>query len=188
MDHKRLCGKLLKLDSEIEFACIVNSKGELTAQKNSDAAALLSIDEMNMISHYAFEMWDRLQNLEYKFGKKRTFITSYENVTMIGLIMDGNLLLVGAEPGCAYSDIIQKIRIVTNKNTLPKKKKTTSKPQKRPVTKKETSSKRSYKTQKTKKKSVSRKSSKKHDVSDIEYKLKKIEERIEKLSLLFNNS
>ena len=115
MDYEKLCDEVLNLDPQIRFAGILNSRGDLATQKNRNDTPLLTDDEVKMSVHYTFERWNRLQNLEHRLGKEKSSITEYENVTMISLLLEGNLLLLSTEPNADYSKIISKVNSIISK-------------------------------------------------------------------------
>ena len=115
MDYEKLCDEVLNLDSQIRFAGILNSRGDLVTQKNRGSSPLLTDDEVKMSVHYTFERWNRLQNLEHRLGKEKASITEYENVTMISLLLEGNLLLLSTEPFANYSEIISNVNSIITK-------------------------------------------------------------------------
>ena len=115
MDYEKLCDEVLNLDPQIRFAGILNSRGDLATQKNKNDTPLLTDDEVKMSVHYTFERWNRLQNLEHRLGKEKSSITEYENVTMISLLLEGNLLLLSTEPNADYSKIISKVNSIISK-------------------------------------------------------------------------
>lgn len=115
MDYEKLCDEVLKLDPQIRFTGILNSRGDLVTHKNRDDSTLLAEDEVKMAVHYTFERWNRIQNLEHKLGKEKSSITEYENVTMISLLVEGNLFLLSTEPDSDYSTIISKVNSVITK-------------------------------------------------------------------------
>lgn len=172
MDYNRLCNKILKLNSQIRFTGILNSRGDLVAQKNRDFPTLLSVDELNMLIHYTFERWSRLQNLEYKLGKEKTSITEYEKVIMISLAFVGGLFLLSIEPGSNYSKIVSNIRSILNKNSA--KKKLTRKTLQASTSKKQSS----------KKKTLIR-PTKKYTISEVNSRLQMIEKKIDSISSAF---
>ena len=142
MDYTILCNEVLKLDSKIRFAGILNSRGELAVQKKRDASSLLSADEVKMSVHYTFARWADLQNLEYKLGKGRISVTEHEKVTLITLYLDAGLLLLSIEPDYNYTKIIKKIRTMLDDGGSPsEKRKQTNKGKKIPKVKKQPSKK-----------------------------------------------
>ena len=133
MNYEKLCKEVLNSDSKIRFAGVLNSRGELTAQKSKSNSPLLSEDEVKMSIHYTFEHWNRVKNLEHKLGKEKSFVTEHENVTLFSLFFDGNLFLLSTEPNSNCSKIISNVRkiitkIVTENKTEPKTSKTKTSP------------------------------------------------------------
>jgi len=112
MDYEKLCNKVLDSDAQIRFTGILDSKGDLIIEKNSDEKKLLSPDEVKMSVHYTFERWTRLQNLSYRLGKEKSSITEYENVTLISLHLNGNLFLMSTQPNADYMKIISKVNSI----------------------------------------------------------------------------
>ncbi|MCA9812554.1 MAG: hypothetical protein KC483_06805 [Nitrosarchaeum sp.] len=112
MDYNNLCGDVLDSNSQIRFAGVLSSRGDLIAQKSRDDDQLLTDEEVKMSVHYTFERWNRLQNLEHRLGKEKATITEYENVTMVSLLLENNLVLVSIEPNANYPEIISKIRAI----------------------------------------------------------------------------
>ena len=117
MDYEKLCDEVLKSDPQIRFAGILNSRGDLSVQKNIASTKLLSDEEVKMSIHYTFERWNRLKNLEHKLGKEKFTMTEYENVIMISLLLEENLLLLSMEPNSEYSKIISNVKSIISKNS-----------------------------------------------------------------------
>ncbi|HUT06350.1 MAG TPA: hypothetical protein VMW74_06650, partial [Nitrosopumilaceae archaeon] len=70
MNLKKLCSDFLKSNKKIRFVGVLNSKGNLIAQKSrDDSLSLLSDDELKMLIYYTSDRWSRLQNLQHKLGK-----------------------------------------------------------------------------------------------------------------------
>lgn len=110
MDYQKLCQQVLNLDSQIRFAGILDSKGDLSISESKNDSSLLTDDEVKMSVHYTFERWTRVQNLEHRLGKEKATLTEYEKVTLISLLVEKNLLLISVEPNANYHQIISKIR------------------------------------------------------------------------------
>jgi len=121
MDYEKLCDEVLNLDSQIRFAGILNSRGELVTEKSKGNSSLLSEDEVKMSIHYTFEHWNRVKNLEHKLGKEKLFVTEHENVILFSLFFNGNLLLLSTAPKSNYSKIISNVQKVIKKNSTEKK-------------------------------------------------------------------
>lgn len=115
MDYQKLCEDVLDIHSQIRFAGVLNSRGDLAAQKNRDNSSLLTDDEVKMSIHYTFERWNKVQNLEHRLGKEKASITEYENVTLISLILGKDLLLLSIQPNSKYQEIISKVNELISK-------------------------------------------------------------------------
>ena len=135
MNFKKLCSDLLKLNKKIRFTGVLNSKGNLVAQKSRDnSISLLSDDELKMLVYYTSDRWNRLQNLQHKLGNVKESITKFENVTTIILFLGQNLLLVSTDPNSNNSKIISNLWKIIDKK--PAKKSTTKKKPAKKTTKK----------------------------------------------------
>jgi len=115
MNYEKLCDEVLKINPRIRFTGVLDSKGDLIAEKSRVDAKLLSPEEVKMSIHYTYERWTRLQNLSYKFGKEKLAITEYENVVLISLHLNKNLFLLSTDPNTDYTSIISKTNtLITN--------------------------------------------------------------------------
>ena len=117
MDFDQLCNKFLKSSENIRFVGIINPSGNLILQKNrKDTISLLSDDETNMLIHYSFSRWKRLENIEYKLGKIKETVTKFEKVSTIMLFYNENLFLISTDPKSNNSKIISDLwRIIDGK-------------------------------------------------------------------------
>ena len=148
MNFKKLCSDFLKSDKKIRFAGVLNSKGNLVAQKSrDDSFSLLSDDELKMLVYYTSDRWNRLQNLQHKLGKVKETITKFENVTTIILFLDQNLFLVSTDSKSNNSKITSNLWKIIDK-----------KPIKKSITKKKSVKRKPAKKRAAKKKPVSRRS------------------------------
>ena len=107
-DHSELSNKVLALDSQVRFAGVANSKGELVAGGHKDSIEKILVDdEMSMSIHYALQKRELFTNLAYKIGRETSAVTEYEKVTMITIpINSQELFLVSTEPRADYFKII----------------------------------------------------------------------------------
>jgi len=112
MDFEKLCARVLEIDPHVRFTGILDSKGELIIEKNRDETTLLNDEEVKMSVHYTFERWTRLQNLSYKFGKEKSSVTEYENVTLISIQLSKNLFFLSTDPNIDHMSIISKARTI----------------------------------------------------------------------------
>lgn len=112
MKPEELCPKILKIEPQVRYCGILNSRGDIVYEINKDeSSTLLTQDEVKMSVHYTFQRWTSVQNLEHKIGKEKTNITEFEKVTLISLLLnDGRLLLLSSEPGANYMEIISKVK------------------------------------------------------------------------------
>lgn len=107
-NYDKLTKQILALDTQVRFAGVANSKGEMVAGgQKEDVEKLLVGDEVNMSIHYALQKRDLYTNLEYKIGRERSSITEYDVVTMISIPINSNdLFLISTEPRADYLKII----------------------------------------------------------------------------------
>ena len=162
MDFDQLCNKFLKSSEKIRFVGIINPSGNLILQKNrKDTTSLLSDDETNMLIHYSFSRWKRLENIEYKLGKITETVTKFEKVSTIMLFYNQNLFLISTDPKSNNSKIISDLwRIIDGKpaRTSASKKKTAArKPARTSASKKKTAARKPARTSASKKKTAARK-------------------------------
>ena len=157
MNFKKLCSDLLKFNKKIRFTGVLNSKGNLIAQKSRDnSISLLSDDELNMLVYYTSDRWNRLQNLQHKLGNVKESITKFENVTTIILFLGQNLFLISIDPNSNNSKIASNLWKIIDKK--PAKKRTTKKkPAKRKPAKKRTTKKKPAKRKPAKKRTAKKK-------------------------------
>jgi len=136
MNFNKLCNDCLKSDKKIRFAGVLDSRGNLVAQKSRvDSNSLLSNEELRMLVYYTSDRRNRLQNLQHKLGEVKETITKFENVTTIILILEKNLFLISADPNSNNSKITSNLWKIIEKK--PVQKKITKK---KPVKRKPTSS------------------------------------------------
>lgn len=108
INYDELSKKVLALDSQVRFAGVANSKGELVSGgHNENIEGILSGDEVKMSIHYALQKRELYTNLAYKIGKETSSITEYEKVTMISIPINSNeLFMISTEPRADYLKII----------------------------------------------------------------------------------
>ncbi len=108
INYEELTKQVLDLDSQVRFAGIANSKGELIAGGHKENVEKMLVgDEINMSIHYALQKRDLYTNLAYKIGSEKSSITEYELVSMISIPINTNeLFLISTEPRADYLKII----------------------------------------------------------------------------------
>ncbi|MGY5148594.1 MAG: DUF6659 family protein [Candidatus Nitrosopumilus sp. bin_68KS] len=110
-NYDELSKNVLALDSQVRFAGVANSKGELvTGGHNENVEGILSEDEVKMSIHYALQKRELYTNLAYKIGKETSSITEYEKVTLISIpINSSELFMISTEPRADYLKIIDHV-------------------------------------------------------------------------------
>ena len=137
MDFNKLCNSILKSDKKIRFAGVLDTRGNLVAQKSSsDSSSLLSNEELKMLVYYASDRRNRLQNLQHKLGEVKETITKFENVSTIILNLNQNLFLISTDPSSNNSKIASNLWKIIEKKPVQKSM-TKKKPSKRKPTARE---------------------------------------------------
>ena len=110
--YEQLCEKVISTSSDVRFAGVVNSKGEMISGRHGEhVEPLLSEDDVKMSIHYALQKRDLYTNLAYKIGVETSSITEYEKVTMINIPINSNeLFLISTEPRADYMKILDFVR------------------------------------------------------------------------------
>ena len=108
IDYNEISKQVLDLDSQVRFAGVANSKGEMIAGGHKENVEKMLVgDEVNMSIHYALQKRDLYTNLAYKIGSEKSSITEYELVTMISIpINSSEIFMVSTEPRADYLKII----------------------------------------------------------------------------------
>ena len=103
-----LSKQVLAMDSNVRFAGVANSKGELLAGGQRDSVEeILSGDDVKMSIHYALQKRELYTNLAYKIGSEKSSITEYGKVTLITVPINPNeLFLISTQPRADYLKII----------------------------------------------------------------------------------
>lgn len=116
-----LCQQIFDLDSQVRFAGVANSKGELISGGLRDnVETMLVDDELKMSIHYALQKRDLYTNLAYRIGFERSSITEYDKVTMISIPINSNeLFMLSTEPRADYLKIIDHVHsVLDSKKTV----------------------------------------------------------------------
>ncbi len=114
VNYDDLSKQVLDLDSQVRFAGVANSKGELVAGgQKENVDKMLSDDDVKMSIHYALQKRDLYTNLAYRIGRERSAINEFEKVTLISIPINSNdLFMVSTEPRADYLKIIDHIHSV----------------------------------------------------------------------------
>ena len=112
INYDELSKQVIALDSQVRFAGVANSKGELVAGGQRDSVEkLLDDHDVSMSIHYGFQKRDSYTNLAYKIGHERSSITEFDKVTMITIpINSQELFLLSTEPRSDYLKIIDYVQ------------------------------------------------------------------------------
>ena len=112
MDYDELCKNILKLDSKIRFAGVVNTKGVLINNMYQEGVEeYLTPSELKMSLHYSMLEWEKSQNLNHKIGNERASVVEYDKVTLLSIPLNNSDLFVASiEPNEDYFKMILKIK------------------------------------------------------------------------------
>ena len=112
MDYDELCKNILKLDSKIRFAGVVNTNGVLINNMYQEGVEeYLTHSELKMSLHYSMLEWEKSQNLNHKIGKERASVVEYDKVTLLSIPLNNSDLFVASiEPNEDYFKMILKIK------------------------------------------------------------------------------
>ena len=116
LDYNNLSKQILDFDTQIRFAGIANSKGELIAGGHKENVEQFLVgNDINMSIHYALQKRELYTNLAYRLGSEKCAINEFEKVTLITIPINSNeLFLVSTEPRANYLKIIDHINSVFN--------------------------------------------------------------------------
>lgn len=111
MDYENLCKNVLKLDSKIRFAGVVNVKGVLINDMyQKGIEEFLSESELKMSLHYSMLEWEKSKNLHHKIGDQKASVVQYDKVTLISIPLNhSDMFVASMESDEDYYKMIQKI-------------------------------------------------------------------------------
>ena len=112
MDYDELSKNILKLDSKIRFAGVVNTKGVLINKMYQEGVEeYLTHSELKMSLHYSMLEWEKSKNLNHKIGNERASVVEYDKVTLLSIPLNNSDLFVASiEPNEDYFKMILKIK------------------------------------------------------------------------------
>jgi len=112
MDYDELCKNILKLDSKIRFAGVVNIKGILINNMYQEGVEeYLTPSELKMSLHYSILEWEKSKNLTHKIGNELASVVEYEKVTLLSIPLNNSDLFVASmESNDDYFKMILKIK------------------------------------------------------------------------------
>lgn len=111
MNFDTLCQDVMKIDSDVRFAGVLDKNGQLISGGYKDGlSSHLLTDESKMSFHYASKAWENRKNLSHRVGKEKFSIVEFEKVKQISVPVDAqNILLVSVEPNTDHNKIIKDI-------------------------------------------------------------------------------
>jgi hypothetical protein len=124
MQRRNLSDRIIKLDRNIRFVGVVNSRGEVIEGgfQHGVQPLLEGTDEQQMYIQSLSNM-TMLQNYSDRLGKVRYSITEHEKVTLMTFPLDDGILCVSASPKANINKIRNKVSKVIKERPAAKKKK-----------------------------------------------------------------
>jgi hypothetical protein len=124
MQRRNLSDRIIKLDRNIRFVGVVNSRGEVIEGgfQHGVQPLLEGTDEQQMYIQSLSNM-TMLQNYSDRLGKVRYSITEHEKVTLMTFPLDDGILCVSASPKADINKIRNKVSKVIKERPAAKKKK-----------------------------------------------------------------
>jgi hypothetical protein len=124
MQRRNLSDRIIKLDRNIRFVGVVNSRGEVIEGgfQHGVQPLLGGTDEQQMYIQSLSNM-TMFQNYSDRLGKVRYSITEHEKVTLMTFPLDDGILCVSASPKANINKIRNKVSKVIKERPAAKKKK-----------------------------------------------------------------
>jgi hypothetical protein len=124
MQRRNLSDRIIKLDRNIRFVGVVNSRGEVIEGgfQHGVQPLLEGTDEQQMYIQSLSNM-TMFQNYSDRLGKVRYSITEHEKVTLMTFPLDDGILCVSASPKANINKIRNKVSKVIKERPAAKKKK-----------------------------------------------------------------
>jgi hypothetical protein len=124
MQRRNLSDRIIKLDRNIRFVGVVNSRGEVIEGgfQHGVQPLLEGTDEQHMYIQSLSNM-TMFQNYSDRLGKVRYSITEHEKVTLMTFPLDDGILCVSASPKANINKIRNKVSKVIKERPGAKKKK-----------------------------------------------------------------
>jgi hypothetical protein len=123
MQRRNLSDRIIKLDRNIRFVGVVNSRGEVIEGgfQHGVQPLLEWTDEQQMYIQSLSNM-TMFQNYSNRLGKVRYSITEHEKVTLMTFPLDDGILCVSASPKANINKIRNKVSKVIKERPAAKKK------------------------------------------------------------------
>jgi hypothetical protein len=132
MQRRNLSDRIIKLDRNIRFVGVVNSRGEVIEGgfQHGVQPLLEGTDEQQMYIQSLSNM-TMFQNYSDRLGKVRYSITEHEKVTLMTFPLDDGILCVSASPKANINKIRNNVsKVIKEKRPAAKNKKKKKKPTK----------------------------------------------------------
>jgi hypothetical protein len=122
MQRRNLSDRIIKLDRNIRFVGVVNSRGEVIEGgfQHGVQPLLEGTDEQQMYIQSLSNM-TMFQNYSNRLGKVRYSITEHEKVTLMTFPLDDGILCVSASPKANINKIRNKVSKVIKERPAAKK-------------------------------------------------------------------
>ena len=123
MQRRNLSDRIIKLDRNIRFVGVVNSRGEVIEGgfQHGVQPLLEGTDEQQMYIQSLSNMM-MFQNYSNRLGKVRYSITEHEKVALMTFPLDDGILCVSASPKANINKIRNKVSKVIKERPAAKKK------------------------------------------------------------------
>lgn len=123
--QRNLCDKIIKLDRNIRFVGIVNSRGEVIEGGFQQGVEPL-LNETEEQQMYIQSLWNltTLESYSDRLGRVRYSITEHEKVTLMTFPLGDGILCLSTTPKANMNKIRDKV-VKVIKNMSAKKKKST---------------------------------------------------------------
>ncbi len=111
-----ICDSIIKLDRNIRFVGIVNSKGEVIEGGFQQGVEPL-LNETEEQQMYIQSLWNltTLESYSDRLGRVRYSITEHEKVTLMTFPFDSGILCLSASPKADVGEIREKVVQVIKK-------------------------------------------------------------------------
>ncbi|SRR5690606_14184457 len=121
--QSNLCDKIIKLDRNIRFVGIVNSKGEVIEGGFQQGVRPL-LNETEEQQMYIQSLWNltTLESYSGRLGKVRYSITEHEKVTLMTFPLGNGILCLSTTPKANMNKIRDKVMQTIKQKPVDKKK------------------------------------------------------------------
>jgi hypothetical protein len=120
--QRNLCDKIIKLDRNIRFVGIVNSRGEVIEGGFQQGVEPL-LNETEEQQMYIQSLWNltTLESYSDRLGRVRYSITEHEKVTLMTFPLGDGILCLSTTPKANMNKIRDKVMLTIKKKPTKKK-------------------------------------------------------------------